>query len=110
MTDPDSPRIREQRPSFLTKRRLAKGWSKMELAARAGMSKTQVHHLETQQRRWNEDMKARLSAALGCAPDDLFVDPDLPVENSDQVLSIWDRVPAELRPKAIEILETLAKK
>ena len=118
MTSPKKPPvIREQRVSFLRERRIAKGWSEKELAIRAGISSTQVHHLETRQRRWNEDMKARLSAALGCAPDDLFVDPNGPPPEPSNLVALehslaetWSAIPSDIRPKVLEMLRAFARK
>lgn len=92
---------------FARQWRKKSGLNLQKAADRLHMSVGYLSELEKGKRRFNQDHLEHMSDAYGCTPADLLIrDPSDP----ESPWSIWDNIPNEERPHAMEILGTFAKK
>ena len=107
MKQPVRSNLKKRRKLFLAEWRKHRGLSQGQLADRVGTTQGHISHLETGRNDYSGELLEILADALGCEPVDLLMrnpaDPAAP-------WSIWDQIPAQTRPQAIEILSTFAKK
>lgn len=90
---------------FLREWRKHRGLTQQQLADRLDIDRTIVSKTETGKLEYNQHFLEAAADALMCEPADLLVrDPTAP----DPIWTIWDRIPAVEKPKAIAVLEALS--
>lgn len=86
---------------FLREWREHRHLTQEQLADRIGISRVMVSKIERGLNPYSQGFLEAASKALMCEPADLLVrDPTAP----EPIWSIWDRIPAAERPKAIAVL------
>jgi transcriptional regulator with XRE-family HTH domain len=96
----------------LKRLRKARGWTQEDLAERAEFSVGYLKQVETAKAGFSEDGLRKLITAFGCAPSELFVDPDrVPTPPEPTIQEAWEKITAklaeDLNPKRLE--ETLKR-
>ncbi|AZV00252.1 transcriptional regulator [Paracoccus kondratievae] len=90
----------------IKKLRKDKGWTQDVLAAKAGLSRSQLAMIEAETRPANTVRLNAIAAALGVPPEDLFEsDP-----RERQIVGILRRLPGEDADALLRIAEALAAK
>lgn len=95
-----------EHPHFIREWRLFRGLSQDKLVDRTGISKTTISRLENYGQPYSQDLLEAIAAALDTNPASLIGrDPN----NPDDVLALWNQVPAADRPQALRMLRGLAE-
>lgn len=90
--------------NFIQAWRKHRGMTTVDLAERAGVSRTTLHQIEAGHRRYNESMLARLALPLGVSPIDLInSDP----ENPDPLVEALSGLTPQQTVQAIAIIKAL---
>lgn len=90
---------------YLREWRKHRGLTQQQLADRLDIDRTIVSKIETGKLEYSQHFLEAAADALMCEPADLLVrDPTAP----EPIWSIWDRIPANDRPKAIAVLQALS--
>lgn len=98
--------LKRRRPIFLRQWREHRGKTLVQVAEHIHMSHGQLSRIERGDQPYNEELLDVLADLYMCDPVDLLIRNPL---NPDGIWSIWDRVPAVERPKALAVLEAFTR-
>jgi transcriptional regulator with XRE-family HTH domain len=106
----NSDEIKQRRqPTFLRQWRKHRALSQEEAADRIGVKQGTLSKVERGELPYNQDFLERVALAYGCEPEDLLSVNPLKPDPLRLVVSDLRKAPADVRARAINVLEALLK-
>lgn len=95
-----------RRHYFFREWRKFRGFTQEELAEVVGLSPPSISQLEKGKQGFTDSTLEALASALSCNPGDLLMRNPL---DEDAPWTIWDNIPKQDRPRAVQILKAFVK-